>query len=145
MPPGGKFKKIQILPVFSSFDNDILAEKISVIGNDAYEPVVEHTAAIEDENIILIPGKTGYDGNPDSKVAPALTKFERYMLKYESSDVKVEEVESKDDIYEEEIGPVTILEFISALEGLNLDHASTTLKIEGKVWNVSFTKITRGS
>lgn len=66
---GTRFNKKEILPVFSAFDNDILAEKISNIGAKAYEPVVEHTAAIEGESIVLIPGKTGYDGNPDSAIA----------------------------------------------------------------------------
>ena len=72
---GLKFKKFQLLPVFSSFDNDILAEKISNIGEDAYKMVVEHTASVENDNIILIPGTTGYDGNPDS----AISEFENSL------------------------------------------------------------------
>lgn len=39
-----------------------------------------------------------YDGNPDSKIAPALTTFEREMMKVESSDIKVE----KEEIPEED-------------------------------------------
>ena len=90
-----------------------------------------------------------YDGQPDSKVAPALTTFEREMMKVESNDVKVEVVESKDDIPNEPVSidpPMTgdkemsIGEYVDVLNALGITEATIKFTYEGKSWFVRFFK-----
>lgn len=81
-----------------------------------------------------------YDGNPDSKVAPALTKFERYMIDYE----KPEEEKKEDDIFEEkeEVFELskdsTIKGCIDAFGRNHMEYTEIGFSHKGHKWKVIF-------
>lgn len=76
-----KLTGLELLPVFI-FEDEAVIDQINSFGIQVYGEAAEHAAAIsEDEKIVLTPGVTGYDGNPDPAYVAFVQGLEEYTLK----------------------------------------------------------------
>lgn len=63
-----KHKRTDILPAFE-FDSTQISEKLNEIGEAALGEMTEHSAQVENNQIVITPGTTGYDNDPSDAVS----------------------------------------------------------------------------
>lgn len=92
-----------------------------------------------------------YDGNPDSKVTPAIILFERKMMEYEKpADIPVEPEEpvfSQDPTVDDKSPKkywadkaMSLAEYVDIFNIMGINHATICMEYEGKKWWIAFNK-----